>query len=69
MAKAGRRHLGYTPPVRVVVLMPREMSDYLDKKAKDSGAGNRSGLIRYMVAQMMNDEGLPFMPGRSEHEA
>jgi metal-responsive CopG/Arc/MetJ family transcriptional regulator len=44
---------------RVVVLMPQDMAEFLDKKAKDSGMGNTSSLLRYIVRQMMNDEALP----------
>lgn len=44
---------------RVVVLMPQDMADFLDTKAKESGMGNTSALIRYMVRQMMNDAELP----------
>lgn len=41
---------------RVVVIVPPEMADYLEKKAKASGMGNVSALLRYTIRQMMNDE-------------
>lgn len=54
-----RKDGGALAEVKTVVLMSREMQAYLDKKAKESGCRTRSALIRYIIAQMMNDEGLP----------
>lgn len=44
---------------RVTVVMPADMADFLEKKAKDSGMGNTSALLRYMIKQMMIDAELP----------
>lgn len=44
---------------RVVVEMPTDMVEFLERKATESGMGNTSALLRYMVRQMMNDEQLP----------
>ena len=45
-----------TEEKRVVVIVPPDMADYLDRKAKASGMGNVSALLRYTIRQMMNDE-------------
>lgn len=38
---------------RVVVLMPKDMVDFLTDKAKESGVGNISAYLRMMVRKDM----------------
>ena len=56
--KRGRKRLAPNQE-RLTVIIPKETGDYLRKKAKTSGLGNRSALLRYVITQMMNDEDLP----------
>lgn len=44
---------------RVTVCMSDEMKTYLKAKAKREGMESMSVLLRYVIVQMMNDEGLP----------
>lgn len=44
---------------RVTICMSVAMKDYLREKAKREGMETMSVLLRYVIVQMMNDEGLP----------
>lgn len=44
---------------RVVVIMPKDMADYLEDKAKRVGVGNVSAFLRMKVREMMNEDGVP----------
>lgn len=59
MRKKGRPPLDYDPQVRVVVLMSPEMASFLDVKSRESGAGNRSAMLRSVVVSLMEGKEIP----------